>query len=130
MAKDLSLYPHRQDPGTLLLDKVIHEFLNRLRFQEALLCAQPAAGCVLAWPGAWDSHALLLGFPQLCLQLLKLAGQRACQAALGGRAGGLPTRGTLPLPAPPPPKMPLPEALQTCSVSSPWWVVKVWGGAA
>lgn len=92
MAKDLSLYPHRHDPGTLLLDKVIHEFLNRLRFQEALLCT------VLARPGRrWAS-------PQLCVQLLKLAGQRACQAALGGPGWQTAYQGNLATPSPTTPK--------------------------
>lgn len=99
MAKDLSLYPHRHDPGTLLLDKVIHEFLNRLRFQEALLCTQPPAGSVLARPGGrrWAS-------PQLCVQLLKLAGQRACQAALGGPGWQTAYQGNLATPSPTTPK--------------------------
>lgn len=131
MAKDLSLYPHRHDPGTLLLDKVIHEFLNRLRFQEALLCTQPPAGSVLARPGGLGLACAVAGLPRSCMySCLSSLVRGPAKLLWGGRAGRLPTRGTLPLPAPPPPKMPLPEALQTCSVSSPWWVVKVWGRAA
>lgn len=63
MAKDLSLYPHRQDPGTLLLDKVIHEFLNLFEVPRSFTVRPASSGVCAGLAGRLGLACAVAGLP-------------------------------------------------------------------
>lgn len=87
----------------------------------------------LAWPGRLESQCAVAGLPLSCVHsCLNWLLRVDCEAALWGRVGRLPAVEPDHSRAPQlqPQRCPFLRVLQTCSVSSLWWVVKVWGGAA